>query len=322
VEIVRSSISRAAILALAALALAGYVVGRGVSRSGGHVGASRSAIVADLLVSFPREWQRERNAPIGSLGLSEGAAFTPGGRERGAGLLIGVLPKGESTPLPRALTPSLARIQAPAVVSLFEAVGQAYRYTGIAAPAFSGSLTLYAIPRAGAPTIDAVCFAPSAASAFLARCGAVVAGMTWIDQSQGYELTPQPTYAQRLAAVIGEVDASRQRVAATRAAGATSAGLATLARELGSRFARALAGLAGIQPPAPVAGAHATLVHALGRASAAYARLAVAANSGGTSATAAARARVSAAEARVDEALAGFSLLGYGRSTNGGGGGG
>jgi hypothetical protein len=291
-------------------------------QGGGHAGASRSAIVAGLVVSYPPDWRRERNAPIGSLGLSEGAAFSPSGGERGAGLLIGALPQGESTPVPRALTPSLAQIPAPAVVSLFEAVGQAYRYTGIAVPGFSGLLTLYAIPRAGAPTIDAVCFAPRVASAFLARCEGVVAAITWFGQTEGYQLTPEHAYAQRLAAVIGDVDATRQRVAATRIVGGASAGLATLAGELGSRFARARAALAGVQPPAPAASEHATLVRALGGASGAYARLAVAANSGGASEMAIARARVSAAEARIDEALAGFALLGYGGSAKGTGGGG
>jgi hypothetical protein len=319
VEIVQSTISRAAILALAALALAGYVVGRGALQSGGHASASRSAIISDLLVSYPREWRRERNAPIGNLGLSESSAFTPGGREGGAGLLIGALPEGQPTPLPRALTPSLARIPAGAIVSLAEA--QAFRYTGIAAPAFRGSLTVYAIPRAGAPTIDAVCFASPEANAFLARCGGVVAGMTWIGQAQGYELTPERAYAQHLAGVIADVDASRQRVAATRAAGATSAGVATLAAELGSRFARARDGLAGLEPPALAAAGQAALVRALNGASAAYAALAVATNGGRASAIAAARRGVGAAEAQVDEALAGFSLLGYGRTegTRGGG---
>jgi hypothetical protein len=315
VEIVQSTISRAAVLALAALALAGYVVGRGAFQGAGHAGVSRSAIVADLLVSYPGEWRRERNTPIGSLGLRESVALTAGGRERGAGLLVGALPAGESTPLPRALAPSLARIPAPAIVSLSEA--QAYRYTGLAAPAFSGVLILYAIPRAGAPTIDAVCFAPTAARAFLARCSGVVAGLSWIGQAQGYELTPERAYAKQLAVVIGEVEARRRSVAATRAAGATSSGLATLAGEVGSSFAHASGELAGVEPPAPAAGAQATLVRTLGASSTAYMRLAAAVNGGDASAIAAARVRVSAAEAQVDEALAGFSLLGYGRPSEG-----
>lgn len=299
------------LFALAAMAVAGYVVGRGALQSTGQAGGTRSVVVANVLVALPAQWRRDSRTPIGNLGLLETATFRPARGEPAGALLIGVLPAGEPAPLPRSLTRSLAFEPTPTIVRLSEA--QAYRYTNLAAPGLTGSLTAYAVPRSAAAAIVAVCFAPPGTRAFTPRCGSVVAGMSSIGQAQAYGLAPERAYAQRLATALGEVEAGRQRVAAARRSGASSGGVAALATELGSRFARAAAALAKLEPPAPAAAAHAALLRALGTASAAYAGLASTAKGSGTAALATARSRVRAAEALVNEALADFALLGYGR---------
>jgi hypothetical protein len=304
------ALRRAALVALAAVALGGYLIGHNALSSSGHARAMKSAIVANVLVEYPREWQRAPSSPLASLALSEAAVLAPGGQAEVAGLVIGSLPAGERGPLPRGFLRSLTRPPQTAIVNL--SVLQAYRYVGADVATLSGPLTVYAIPLPGGRTTIAACYAQQGAEAFVGRCSRVVAGLTELGPSQSYNLAPELAYARGLAAAIGEVDAGRSQIAGTPAGATTPADIQRLAAELAARFARAKAGLAALEPAAAAQRAHSALLHALAKAAAAYRALALAESIEVPAEVTIARARVRSAEAAVDEGLEGLSLLGYG----------
>jgi hypothetical protein len=307
---------RAARAALVLLAVGGYLIGHHAWSRGGHPTAMRSLIIANVLVEYPDTWRRSTNVAIPDVSLTEAVALAPNGGAGQSGLLVGSLPSGESGPLPRALLSALAARPRTDIVNLAET--QAYRYTGVSIAAFAGSLTVYTIPAAAGHATLAVCYARRDAEAFIGICNRVVAGLTQLGQAQSFDLVPDATYAHRLAAAISGVDGLRVLDAAAFAgASAGSAAAGEVQRrggELAARFSSASAAVAALEPPAPVVRAHAALLRALSQASSAYATLAAAAAAGrgGSSEVLRARAPVRAAEAAVNEALEGFSLLGYG----------
>jgi len=306
-----SALTRAALLTLAAVAIGAYLIGHDASRGGARrASPMRSMIVAKVLLEYPSEWERSAGAPVGNLQLGEAAVFSPRGRASQSGLLVGELPAGEATPLPRSYLRALSAAPQVAVVSLSEA--QAYRYSGMSNPSFDGSMIVYSIPKPDGSATVAACYARTGSEGFLGRCASVVAGMTQLDQAQSYDLVPVRAYASRLAALLDELDRGRRDVAATLRGGTTWAALARLGGELSASFAHGAAQLAALEAAAPASAAQAALDHALGSAASSYAALATAARAGSAAAVLRERTRVRAAETLVNEALEGFALLGYG----------
>jgi hypothetical protein len=300
---------------LAAVAVGGYLIGHNALVGRAHTPAIRSAIAANVVVEYPRSWQRAANPAVLGLPLAEASVFAPGGRGDVSGLLVGSLAAGEASPLPRGFLHALSAPPRTAVVNLSE--GQAYRYSSVSVSAFVGSITLYSVPAPGRRATIAACYARRGSEEFLRRCSVVVAGLTEIGRTQSYDLTPEPAYARHLAAALGEVDLLRRQIAWTGARAATPGELRRLGGDLAARFSQAAAALAPLEPPPPAKAAHALLTRALATAAAAYAALATAESGGGASELLHARARVRAAEAAVDESLEGFSLLGYGPAPGG-----
>ena len=303
-----TALNRWALAVLAAVALAGYAIGRDAAPSGARqTSPMRSAVVANVIVRYPREWTRTTRAPLEALALSEATLLSPAGRSQQSGLLVGGVPAGEAAPLPLSFVRALATPPSAEVVSLAET--QAYRYSGLSVAGFEGSVTVFAIPEPGGSATIAACYARPGDAAFLERCAGVVAGVTQLAQTAGYDLVPEAAYARRLARLVGELGARRSDVARTRGAGATQGELARLGAGLSQAYARAAGGLAGLEAPAPARAAESVLASALEGASSAYAALA---GSRRPLESARARTRVREAETLVSEGLERFSLLGYG----------
>src|SRR5207302_1483483 len=102
------------------------------------------------------------------LALRHAIALAPGGDPSQAGLLAGVLPAGQGSPLPAQLLALLRQRPTTAVVSLAET--QAYRYTGLSIAGFDRSLTAYVIPKPGGGSLALVCYAAPSLSSQVQAC--------------------------------------------------------------------------------------------------------------------------------------------------------
>ena len=296
-------------LVLALAALLGYLAGhRHASPAPKEQPLTASA--GGVLLNVPAQWRPASvSQVIPGFAVRRAIALGPGGSTAEAGLLAGVLPPGQSTPLPTQLLARSRQRPTTAVVSLEEA--QAYRYTGFSIAGFDKDLTVFVIPSPGGNSTTLACFATPALSADLRACQRSVLTLTLAGRSQTYDLTPQPEYAQRLSASISALDAERTVLRAHMGTGATPRGQERLAGRLAHAFARAAAALSGLESTLATGQAQSALSGAIGQARAAYAALAAAAGQRNEAAFAAARAQVDRAEAGVDAALEGFALLGY-----------
>src|SRR5207302_7742834 len=118
-----------------------------------------------------------------------------------------------------------------------------------------------------------VCYAAPSLSSQVQACQRSVATLTVAGQSQTYDLTPQPEYAQRLSAVISALDAQRVALRAHMGSGVTPHGVQRLASQLAHAFAHAAASFSGLEPTIATGRAQAALSGAILRARAAYAAL-------------------------------------------------
>jgi hypothetical protein len=269
-----------------------------------------TASVGGVLLEVPPHW---RPAPatqqIPGLAIRHAILLAPGGDPSQAGLIAGALPGRQASPLPASLLALLHQRPTAAVVSLQET--QAYRYTGLSIAGFDRSLTAYVVPKAVGGSIALVCYAAPSLSAQVQACQRSVATLTVAGQSQTYDLTPQPEYAQRLSAAISALDAQRVALRAQMGSGVTPHALQRLAARLAHAFAQAAASLSALEPTLATGRAQAGLSGAILGARAAYSALASAAGAGDEARFGAARAQVAAAELGVDSALEAFALLGY-----------
>jgi len=219
------------------------------------------------------------------------------------------VPHGEPGPLPRRFVAGLSRIPQTQIVDLVEA--QAYRYAQLGVRGFDDMLTIFVIPDPGGDPTLLACYAPSAASAYMRTCEQTVAGVTLVDQSQTYELTPEPTYARDISGAVAQLDALRialKRELRPQVSAATARELAT---RLAAGFAAADAALKGLEPSFAAERPQAALSTAILQARDGYVALASAASAESAAAYAAAQQRIATAESDVNWALENFALLGY-----------
>jgi hypothetical protein len=269
-----------------------------------------SASVGGVLLNVPAHWRPAPGArEIPGFAIRHAISMGPGGSAVEAGLLAGVLPGGQPSPLPSQLLARLRQPPVTAVVGLQEA--QAYRYTGFSITGYDRSLTVYVVPNPGGNPTAIACFAASAQSPDLQACERSVATLRLAGRPQSYELTPRPEYAQRLSASISALNAQRLSLRGQMGPGATPLELQRLAGKLARAFAGAAATLSGLEPTLATGQAQSALSGAILRARAAYVALAAAAGQRNEARFAAARVQVDSAEAAVDTALEGFALLGY-----------
>jgi hypothetical protein len=298
-------------LALILAGLVGFLVGQGNARQPPPE-KPLTASSDGVLVDYPFGWAPEHARSIPGLVLERPVALAPSDAKGEAGLIAGRLSSSEPGPVPGSLIPLLQGVPQTEVVDLLGY--QAYRYRHMRLAGFAREVTLYAIPNTSGPGVALACFAARGASAEMSSCERIAGTLTVTEQSQSYDLAPEPALAHTLSMAMGKLDAARTRLRATMASNASFASLELHARELAGAFSRAAASLAPLEPPPTAGAAKAALIAALQQAQSAYAALAAAANAQESAPLAEARARVYKSELAVDYALEGFALLGYGRA--------
>jgi hypothetical protein len=295
---------------LIAVALFGYLLGH--SHPAGapvaHREATRVTSVGNVVLEVPASWQvLSTEHPLAGLPIVQRLLVSPTGNYSSAGLIGGILPATEGSPLPAKFLDGLKQLPQVEVVSF--PVGQAYRYE-LAVPGYEGTVVVYAIPGQGVHLTALACYATKAEGSFLGDCARVVAGLSLVGQSQ-YALTPDSSYAKAINAVIERLDGERLVLRRGMAKAESRAVMSALASRLAAHFATASQALTAIEPPAAVREAETVLAASLMRAHDAYEGLGEAAESQELIAYESASKRVQAAETGVDDALEGFALLGY-----------
>lgn len=294
---------------LVVLAVLGFVVGHG--RSGAAPAElTRTFSAAGVQLNYPSDWQRTGAAPaIAGLSIAHPAVLAPNGNAAHGGLLIGQLPAGEPSPLPRAFMARMRALPDVKIVDLLEV--QAFRYAGLSIPGVDRMLTVFAIPSPGASPRVLVCYASSGYSGLMPTCEQIAATLTLAGQSQSYDLTPDPGFAHKLGASIKLLDDQRLSLRGEMGPGAVPATVHRFATRLAASFAIAAASLSVLEPPAVARQAQTTLSGSVLRARDAYTALAAAASSENPASFNAARTQVYQAEAGVNAVLESFALLGY-----------
>jgi hypothetical protein len=296
-------------LVLALAALLGYVAGNRHARTAPRE-PTLTASLDGVLLDVPPHWRpAARSLEIPGLVVRHAVALAPGGDSSQAGLLAGTLPAGQGNPLPGQLLARLRQQPTTAVVGLQEA--QAYRYTGLSIAGFDKGLTVYVVPNPGGDSTALACYAAAAQSPEMQACQRSVATLRLAGQSQTYDLTPKPEYAQSLSASISSLNARRTMLRGQMGNGATPHALQRVAGKLARAFAEAAGSLSGLETTLATGQAQSALSGAILRARAAYAALAAAVGARSEAGFATARKQVERAEAAVDRALLGFALLGY-----------
>jgi hypothetical protein len=294
-------------------AIVGFLVGYRHAPATSQTPATANSTIstAGVVLEYPDTWQPAKTAPaIPGLALSHQLALAPGGDGTRAGLLSGSLPAGGAAPLPESFVAALSGNPRTEVLNL--PGGQAYRYSDVRLPGYSSTLELFVIPSVGAVPTALACYAPSAVAVELKECEQIVAGVTLESQSQN-DLTPDAIYGGRLASVLGTLDRERVQLRGELHTRTTAAQTGAVATRLATLFEEAITAVGKLEPPLAAGRAAATLTSALTRARDAYRALSAAASGELVSAYALARERVEQAESRVDSALQGFALIGYGR---------
>jgi hypothetical protein len=297
-------------LLLVAVAALGYLIGHGMGNHGPSNTGTRTVLVNGVLLDYPSAWKRTAGGPqLAGLALAEETTLTPPGRDAGAGLTVGSLAAGDPGPLPEGFLAQLRSNPHTDVVSLSEV--QAYRYTRINVAGFNRSLTAFAIPNAAPGSTVLACYASANDPSFLRACAQVVDAVTRVGQPLGYDLSPVAAYARSLGDVLAAVQKGRAAVARAASAHGASAHLGGLAARLRGQFSQAASSLQGLEAPAAAQTAQSALVVAARGAGDAYGALSEAVRAKRAPAYVAARARVAQAQARVNNALRRFALLGY-----------
>jgi hypothetical protein len=299
---------------LLAVAVLGYLTGlhRTVTARSSVPPAAelRIASGSDVLLEYPVGWlQLSEDRPIPGLRLHHPLWLRSSGVGSPAGLEAGSLPGAAPSPLPPAI---LARLQAlPQVEVVSLAALQALRYPDVQLAGYPERLELYAVPSPAGEEVVLACHAPAASASLLHQCEQIVASLSLAGQSTS-DVTPDPVYAQRLAALIAGLDGARGQARATMSRAGDPGALARSSASLAAHFLLAVGSLARLEPPSVAGAAQVVLARSMVAAAGAYRRLSEAALAGSASGYGSARGQVGAAEQAVDGALENFALLGYG----------
>jgi hypothetical protein len=301
-------VNLAAALALVVLTAAvfGFLAGSITHRSAAPL-ANDTAIAQDLVLNFPRTWERVTTGPsVPGLTLSNVVRLAPRGHGDRAGLIAGKAPAGDPTPLPAAF---LARLGGPPRGDVVALGGfEAYRYTGLHVPGSNAGLTLYAVPSAGDVAIVA-CVAAAASTSYLKACRNIATGMDPL-RTAPFSLLPSKSYAKVVSSIVARLESARGAVPkAVRVL--PSAQEAALANRLSAAYADAAQSLAAGSPPEAAGAANRALAGALNRAGGAYSGVAAAARAQNATGVSQGAAAASAAEGQVRSAVAALGSLGY-----------
>jgi hypothetical protein len=301
---------------LLAIAVLGYLAGHGHASSSHAPRLAREASNGAATLTYPASWRplAAASAQLEGLHLTHALRLGPTAAPASAGLLVGQLAGARSEPLPTAFLASLTVVPHADVVSL--AGTQAYRYTKVAPAGSSRSFVLYVIPNSPTAKTVALCYALPSAVQELRGCEDIVAGLTLLYPSSeaqaGGDLTPDPAYAQRIAAAVARADALRVSLRAEIHAGASTAVASAAAAKLGQGLAAIAETVSTIQPPPAAGAAQTQLLEALSSSYSAYSSLATTLSGESSPAYEAAATQVQTAEAALSSALRNFALIGYG----------
>ncbi len=292
-----------------AVAILGYVAGHARSQ-GASSEKLRTAAGAHVVLDYPSGWRPATSGPgIPGLPIAHPILLAPHGDSAQAGLLAGTLPRTVLSPLPGKFVASMRRLPETEVVNLLEI--QAYRYDRLSIPRFDRMLTLFVIPNPRGDPTALACYASAALAASMRTCEQIVATVTLVDQSQSYDLTPDPNYARRISASMEALNRLRVALRRELRPDATPSTVQTLATRLAHGFAIAATSLSALEPSFAVGQAHDVLSESILQTRDAYTALAAAAAGDSASEYRAARTRVYEAESNVNWALENFALLGY-----------
>jgi|GEM_PF-3553032 len=307
-----------AVLILFAVAIVGYVVGRGAS-SARSTEAMREATSAATTVNYSAAsgWRLATSkAPaIPGFSIAQPLILAPEGEAARGGLIVGQLTDAGSSPLPAPVLERLHESPATGVVSLLNT--QAYRYSQLNVAGWGHGLTLFTIPQSATTTTGIVCYAPTPASSELRACEQLAGTLTISTGKPRVEvrafqpLTPQATYGRQISAALAKVNSLLLALRPEIRPGVFRASASSLATRVSEGLAGAGESIAAIKPPAAAAQAHAAITASVGSARAAYAALGDAVNEGNTAGYTVAQSQIYAAEAGLSTAVRNLTLLGY-----------
>ena len=303
-----------AAVVVVALAVGGYLVGH----SGGKAKAAAPTggiSAGKATVAIPSGWHEIKNVPdVPYLPLKEAVGMSPSAGDKD-GLVLGKAHLTWPYLLPLALIghesaqPRSAYNTRAYVVKIGKV--QAHRTSGLKFGSATGLYTIFTFPQQGATEVPAaVCYSKTSSVSALEDCERVVSGIS-VSDAKLYDLVPSSAYASSVSAALGTLNTSRASGIKALKLAKTGAAQAKAARSLSKAYKAAGARLRASAPPAYARPANDKIVAAMGSAAGAYGSLATAAAAKSSSRYSAARAKASAAEKRLADAILDLRNLGY-----------
>lgn len=302
----------AAVLVLAAAA-GGFLIGHSGSKAkaaatGGTVTANR------VSYTYPAGWKREAKAPsVPFLPLSGAVGITSG--TPGNGLVAGNLKMSSPYNLPIAFIGH--EVAGPRTAyrtrGYIAQVGQlqAFRVSGVQVAGSNTVYTIYWFPQKDATEVPAAaCYSQSGSIAALKKCEAIIGGFT-ISGATLFQLVPSSDYASNVGAALKELQQTRSLDLKALAKAKTPATQAKVARTIAKAYESSRSELRAAGPTPYAQPANNRIVAALGAAASAWKSLGSAAAAKSSSRYLTARAKVSAAEKQLSDAVLGLKNLGY-----------
>ncbi len=307
-----------ALFILATAAFIGYLTGHGRSTAPAAESVAEASN-AVTTVSYPSSagWRQVASAPsIPDLPLSEPIVLAPDGDSARAGLIVGGLIGGESSPLPAQLLARLPSVPSAEIVDLPNT--QAYRYSQMTIAGPGTQLRLYTIPISVSSAAAIACYASAGSSIYMRACERLLGTLTIATgrpptEARNYaSLTPSVGYERQVRVAIARADALlralRRQIRGGRSAGRAS----RAARRLANGLASAAEILTAPPPPAAVGRVGVALSQSLKQMGADYSALAASVSAGNATGYEVARTAIYADEADLNSSLKDFALLGYG----------
>jgi Protein kinase domain len=302
----------AAVAGIVVLATIGFALGRSTSEERASVRVvPRSVSAGPVTLSAPTGWAKATTAPdVLRKAVKARLELAPTGSPTAGGLVVGQAATTAPTFVPASLQRALPARSLDRRDRVRFGGLEAFRYAGLTPSGLDGELTLYVVPQEQRSTVIQ-CFARrGAADTVLDECNdiaatAVVRGAKKISLAPSDQYAAAVNDALRGLATRRDAGLKRLRQARTQTQQAPAADV----------VARAYRFAAGRLSRAPVTlltrAANRELVSALAATEAAYRQLGAAARRDDRTGYAAARARISRAQRRVDRALQSLQKLGF-----------
>lgn len=313
-ELPRGLVWGLAAVVVVGLAVGGYLVGH----SGGKAKAAAPAggiSAGKATLTIPSGWHEIKNVPkVPYLPLKEAVGTSPSAGDKN-GLILAKAHLSWPYLLPPALIahesaqPRSAYNTRAYVVKIGKL--QVHRTSGLKLGGATGLYTIFTLPQQGATEVPtAVCYSKTSSVSALEDCERVVSQIS-VSDAKLYVLVPSTAYASSVSGALGTLNKSRASGIKGLKVAKTGAAQAKAARSLSKAYKSAGARLRASAPPAYARPANDKIVAATSSAAGAYGSLATAAAAKSSSRYSAARAKASAAEKRLADAVSKLKDLGY-----------